>query len=76
MSQTRRESFVEAATNTTIAAYVALAGQLLIYPLYDIDITIWSNIQLTTIFTVLSVLRNYLVRRFFNKRQAHAPTHV
>ena len=46
---------------------VALAIQLLIFPLYDIEITMFENIQLVIIFTTTSIIRVYIVRRCFNR---------
>ena len=68
--QTPRQSFTESTCNTIIAYGISLVVQLLVFPLYNIHITISENFQILTIFTVTSVLRNYLIRRFFNKRHA------
>ena len=66
--QTKRQSFVEAATNTTIAYCVSLCLQMTVFPLYGIHISLSSNVQIVTIFTIASVIRNYIIRRHFNKK--------
>ena len=68
MSQSKFHSFIEACTTVGSGMIVALAIQLFIFPLYDIRITMFENIQLVIIFTTTSLLRVYIIRRFFNKR--------
>ena len=68
MSQSKFHSFIEACTTVGSGMIVALAIQLLIFPLYNIQITMFENIQLVIIFTTTSLLRVYIIRRFFNKR--------
>ena len=46
---------------------VAFAIQLFIFPLYDIQITMFENLQLVIIFTTTSIIRVYIVRRCFNR---------
>ena len=67
MSQSKFHSFIEACTTVGSGMIVALAIQLFIFPLYDIQITMFENIQLVVIFTTTSLLRVYIVRRFFNR---------
>jgi hypothetical protein len=67
MSQSKFQSFIETCTTVGSGMLVALAIQLLIFPLYDIQITMFQNIQLVVIFTVTSLLRVYIVRRCFNR---------
>ena len=67
MSQSKFHSFIEACTTVGSGMIVALAIQLFIFPLYDIRITMFENIQLVIIFTTTSLLRVYIVRRFFNR---------
>tara|TARA_Y100001951_G_scaffold28966_2_gene22684 strand:- start:2512 stop:2727 length:216 start_codon:yes stop_codon:yes gene_type:complete len=67
MSQSKFHSFIEACTTVGSGMIVALAIQLFIFPLYDIRITMFENIQLVVIFTTTSLLRVYIVRRFFNR---------
>jgi hypothetical protein len=67
MSQSKFQSFIETCTTVGSGMLVALAIQLLIFPLYDIKITMFENIQLVVIFTTTSLLRVYIVRRCFNR---------
>jgi len=65
--QTKTLSLIEAITRTLIGFIVSLIVQLIIYPIMGIQVTIEQNLTITTVFTIVSILRGYLVRRFFNK---------
>ena len=65
--QTRLQSLIEAWTNVAIGYFVALAAQLIVFPLYDIDVSMSQNIQIGLIFTVVSIARSYALRRLFNR---------
>ena len=58
-------SLIEACINVFIGFFVSLAMWPLVGALYDIPYTYSSHIGITLIFTVLSIGRGYLVRRFF-----------
>lgn len=64
--QTRRQSMIETATSVTIGYFVALAFQIAIFPLFGIHATLSDNMLIGAWFTVISVIRGYAVRRFFN----------
>ena len=66
--QSKLQSFTESIVTVGSGFFVALAVQLLIFPLYDIDITLFQNVQIVCILTVTSVIRIYIVRRCFNRR--------
>lgn len=65
--QTRLQSFIEAWSNVAIGYFVAPAAQLIVFPLYDIDVSVSQNIQIGLIFTAVSIARSYLLRRLFNR---------
>ena len=66
MSQTRTMSMVETITNVAIGLIVSFISQLAIFKLYDIHISLAQNLELTLYFTVVSVIRGFALRRFFN----------
>ena len=65
--QSRIQSFIEAWANVAIGYFVALAAQMIVFPLYDIEVTLTQNIQIGLIFTAVSVARSYAIRRLFNR---------
>jgi hypothetical protein len=64
--QSRRRSLEEALVSTIIGYGVALVGQLIVFPWKGIHVTLAANIEIGVIFTVISMVRAYTVRRFFN----------
>ena len=64
--QTRRQSMIETAASVAIGYLVALASQLAIFPLFGIHATLSDNLMIGAWFTVISIIRGYFVRRFFN----------
>lgn len=67
MNQTRFESLIETSLNTASGFVVAfLVWQFIAAPLMGYTVTLHDNFVITSIFTVASVLRGYVWRRFFN----------
>lgn len=66
MSQTRIESLIETCLNVAIGFCVSYAIWPLVAWLYGLPYSHAQNLGITTIFTVLSIARGYIVRRFFN----------
>ena len=67
MKQSKFQSLIESVVTVGSGFFVALAVQLLIFPLYDIEISLFQNIQIVMILTITSVIRIYIVRRCFNR---------
>ena len=65
--QTKKQSLIESIVNILIGYFTALFSQLLIFPLFDIDIPIQDNLLIGLYFTLISLSRSYLIRRYFNK---------
>ena len=65
--QTKKQSFIESVTNTAIGFVISLSATFIIFPLVGITSSAGKNIIITLFFTVISILRGYLIRRFFNK---------
>lgn len=66
--QRRWHSLAESLTNVAIGYMVALGSQLLVFPLYGMRIDLTTNLEIGAWFTVISILRSYLVRRWFTQR--------
>ena len=65
MAQSRKESFIEATLNTMSGFLISLAVWILVVkPIYNIDTNFIENFSITCIFTVTSLLRSYVVRRY------------
>lgn len=64
-------SMIEVATNIAIGLVVSFISQIAIFKLYDIHISVTQNIEITIWFTVISIIRSYLVRRWFNSMKGN-----
>ena len=68
VTQSRIVSFAEAITNTAIGFGVSLVTWIFVAKAYGIPMTWMTNISITMIFTVVSIIRQYVLRRIFNGR--------
>ena len=64
--QTRRFSFLESLVNVGIGYGVAVLTQVVVFPLFGIRVPLRDNLVIGAVFTVISVVRSYTVRRVFN----------
>lgn len=69
MRQSKIKSLLESFLNVAIGCLVAIASQILIFPLFDIDVTLADNVAIALCFTLISIVRSYCIRRFFNSAQ-------
>lgn len=68
MNQTRVGSLIESLMNIAIGYFVALLSQLAIFPLFGIHVSLSTNLWIGAWFTVISLIRSYIIRRWFNAR--------
>jgi hypothetical protein len=64
--QTRLGSMIEVATNIAVGFSVNFVANLLILPLYGFHVTGHQAFSMGLIFTVIAIVRSYLLRRVFN----------
>lgn len=67
MSQTRRQSLIEAWANVLVGYWVAVGANAAIFPLLGLHVTVKENFLMGGFFTVVSLVRSYLLRRAFNR---------
>lgn len=63
--QSRRMSLVETFANVAIGFAVALTAQRLVFPLFGWTPSLEQNLGIGAIFTGVSIVRSYCVRRLF-----------
>ena len=71
--QTKKFSLIESITNTAVGFLISLLVQLIIYPTLGIPVTLKQNIIITFVFTLVSILRGYVIRRIFNRKKFDFP---
>ena len=67
MGQSRRMSAVEAVVSTAIGYIVAVATQMVVFPIFGLRVGVIENLGIGLAFTAVSVVRSYLVRRLFER---------
>lgn len=69
MTQTKIGSFIEACVNVLIGFWINFGLNLLILPLFGFtSLTLENNLYIGILYTGVSVVRSYAVRRWFNTR--------
>ena len=64
--QSRWLSFVEAVTNIVVGYGLAVLAQILVFPLFGFDASLGENFLLAALFTCISLIRSFAIRRLFN----------
>ncbi len=67
--QTKRQSLIETLTSVFVGWLIGVILNLTILPLFDYNITVVDSLFVSLIFTVVSVIRGYVIRRFFNSKE-------
>ena len=65
--QSRVQSLIESCVNVLIGYLVALGGQLVVFPLVGLEVSLGQNLTIGAAFTLISIARSYCVRRMFNQ---------
>lgn len=68
MNQTRLGSFIEVCINIVIGFAINWVANLYVLPLYGFNITGGQAFSMGLVFTVISVVRSYVIRCWFNAR--------
>ena len=64
--QTKKMSLIETIVSVAIGYIVALLSQIVVFPLFDIEVSLIDNLLIGLLFTVISIIRGYYIRRLFN----------
>ena len=63
MKQSRLMSMVESLANVLVGYGVAVVTQMAVFPLFGLAVTVTENLLIGLIFTVVSIVRSYALRR-------------
>jgi uncharacterized membrane protein len=66
--QKKKHSFLESITNTLISTVISITISPFIYWFWNVPITIFQFTGVTITFIIISIVKNYLIRRYFNKK--------
>lgn len=73
MKQSKVMSFIESILSTAIGFGVALVTQIFVFPLFGFEPSFTQNLLITCIFTVVSIARQFCVRRLFEALHIRRP---
>jgi len=65
MKQSRLMSLAESLANVLVGYGVAVATQMAVFPLFGLTVTVTENLLIGLIFTAVSIVRSYALRRGF-----------
>ena len=60
-------SLVEAAANVVIGYGIAVATQVVVFPIFGIHITLADDLRIGFVFAVVSLIRGFMLRRVFEQ---------
>ena len=67
--QSKSESMIETLTSVFVGWLIGVILNLTILPLFDYNITVVDSLWVSLIFTAVSVVRGYIIRRWFNSKE-------
>ena len=67
MRQSRLMSLIEAVSNVAVGLIVAMATQLIVFPILGLQASLGQNLKLALVFTGVSIVRSYVLRRVFER---------
>lgn len=65
MAQSKLMSLVEALANNAVAFIISVLANFAVLPLFGFNVKFGQSVCITIIFTAISIVRTYLVRRGF-----------
>ena len=68
--QSRRMSLVESITNVVVGYVLAIATQLVVFPLFGIEAAFGEHLAIGMAFVGVSLARGYILRRLFEAIRA------
>jgi hypothetical protein len=63
--QSRMMPLVEATANVLVGLIVAVATQIVVFPVFGLQASLGQNVLLALVFTGVSIVRSYALRRMF-----------
>ena len=67
--QSKKESMIESLTSVGIGWFISFIANMLVLPLFGYNINLTDGVLISIIFTIISIVRSYLIRRFFNSKE-------
>lgn len=72
--QSRRMSLLEAIANVVVGYCLAVLTQLALFPIFSIKASLQEHMSMAIVFTLVSLLRSYSLRRAFEAWRLQSQT--
>ncbi len=67
MRQSKRMSFMESLTNVAVGYGIAVGTQIMVFPVFGLEVSLADNLVIGSIFTIVSIIRSFTLRRLFEE---------
>ena len=67
--QTKKQSFIETIISVFVGWIIGVILNMLVLPLFDYDVSLTDGVLISIIFTAVSIIRSYIIRRWFNSKE-------
>ena len=67
--QSKKQSLIESLTSTTIGIIIGIVLNLTILPIFGYPVSLSDSLWISVIFTIVSIIRSYIIRRWFNSKE-------
>lgn len=67
--QSRKDSLKETCWDIGIGFIISICATFIINWIHSVDIPTWKNFTMTICFTIVSLIRSYATRRYFNNKE-------
>lgn len=75
MTQTRLGSLLESLMNIFIGLLISIGANLIVLPAFGYPVSPGDAIGIGLVFTLISLIRSYLIRRWFNSLRRFYAAH-
>ena len=66
--QSKKHSILESISNLVVGFIISMLSLYIIFPILAIESSTQQNFIITVYFTLISLIRSYVIRRFFNNK--------
>ena len=67
MMQSKKGSLIESLVNIAIGITIGFLSNIIVLPAFGYDVSIADGVAISLVFTAISLVRSYIIRRIFNK---------
>ena len=67
--QTKKQSFIETITSVFVGWFIGVILNMLVLPLFHYDVSLTDGVLISIIFTAVSIIRSYVIRRWLNYKE-------